>query len=136
MHVGFRCTDVSVLPLKLSFLGSLHFYLLYLLGPRELTGAVDLINHFKLSPHHEFFCKKSLPLSLSDTRYLHNLVGDTEIRKGEGMQLDQLVQSTSNERDSHFRIQPFDLDSLGDAFHLRETTPVDLPAVRFMLFLL
>lgn len=97
-------------------------------GPRELTGAVDLINHFKLSPHHEFFCKKSLPLSLSDTHYLHNLVGDTEIRKGEGMQLDQLIQSTSNERDSHFRIQPFDVDSLRDAFHLRETTRVDLPA--------
>lgn len=97
-------------------------------GSRELTGSVDLINHFKLSPHHDFFCKKSLPLSLSDTHYLHNLVGDTEIRKGEGMQLDQLIQNTSNGRDSHFRIQPFDLDSLRDAFHLRETTRVDLPA--------
>lgn len=96
-------------------------------GPRELTGAVDLINHYKLLPHHEFFCKKSLPLSISDTHYLHNVVGDTEIRKGEGMQLDQLIQNTLFSRETNTRIQPFDLDVLSEAFQLRETTPVDLP---------
>lgn len=96
-------------------------------GPRELTGAVDLINHYKLLPHHEFFCKKALPLSISDTHYLHNVVGDTEIRKGEGMQLDQLIQKTSFSRETNTRIQPFDLDVLSEAFQLRETTPVDLP---------
>lgn len=97
-------------------------------GPRELTGAVDLISHYKLLPHHEFFCKKSLPLSISDTHYLHNVVGDTEIRKGEGMQLDQLIQDTSFSRETNARIQPFDLDVLREAFQLRETAPVDLPS--------
>jgi len=97
-------------------------------GPRELTGAVDLISHFKLLPHHEFFCKRSLPLSIADTHYLHNVVGDTEIRKGEGMQLDQLIQNTS--RDSNAHIEPFDLDVLREAFQLKETTPIDLPSVR------
>ncbi|KAH9745624.1 hypothetical protein KPL70_004140 [Citrus sinensis] len=98
-------------------------------GPRELTGAVDLISHYKLLPHHDFFCKRSLPLSISDTHYLHNVVGDTEIRKGEGMQLDQLIQNTS--RDTSARIQPFDLDVLREAFQLRETSPVDLPPILF-----
>ncbi|XP_050944771.1 mediator of RNA polymerase II transcription subunit 19a-like isoform X2 [Cucumis melo] len=97
-------------------------------GPRELTGAVDLISHYKLLPHHDFFCKKSLPLSISDTHYLHNVVGDTEIRKGEGMQLNQLIQNTSYPRETNARIQPFDQDILIEAFQLRETGPVDLPS--------
>ncbi|KAL2488400.1 Mediator of RNA polymerase II transcription subunit 19a [Forsythia ovata] len=96
-------------------------------GPRELTGAVDLISHYKLLPHHDFFCKKSLPVSISDTHYLHNVVGDTEIRKGEGMQLGQLIQDTSLSRENNVRIQPFELDVLREAFQLRETARVDLP---------
>ncbi|CAN1174345.1 Mediator of RNA polymerase II transcription subunit 19a [Linum perenne] len=98
-------------------------------GPRELTGAVDLISHFKLLPHHDYFCKKSLPVSIADTHYLHNVVGDTEIRKGDGMQLDQLIQNNSRPRDGNIRIQPFDLDVLREAFQLKESSPVDLPAV-------
>ncbi|PWA44227.1 hypothetical protein CTI12_AA528910 [Artemisia annua] len=98
------------------------------IGPRELTGAVDLISYYKLLPHYEFFCKKSLPLSISDTHYLHHVVGDSEIRKGEGMQLDQLINNTSFSRDTNTRIQPFDLHDLTDAFQLRETAPVDLPS--------
>lgn len=104
----------------------------FILGPRELTGAVDLISYYKLLPHHEFFCKKPLPLSISDTHYLHNVVGDSEIRKGEGMQLDQLIQNNNNStsRETNTRIQPFDLDTLREAFQLRETSsPVDLPSV-------
>lgn len=101
-----------------------------LLGPRELAGGVDLINHFKLLPHHEFFCKKPLPLSISDTRYLHNVVGDTEIRKGEGMQLDQLIQDTPSLKETNSRIQPFELDALSEAFQLREAAPIVLPPVR------
>eukprot|EP00258_Populus_trichocarpa_P007832 XP_002312859.3 mediator of RNA polymerase II transcription subunit 19a [Populus trichocarpa] len=96
------------------------------IGPRELTGAVDLISHYKLLPHYEYFCKRSLPLSIADTHYLHNVVGDTEIRKGERMQLDQLIQNTS--RDSNACIQPFDLNVLREAFQLKETTPIDLPS--------
>ncbi|GAB2234617.1 hypothetical protein Droror1_Dr00003874 [Drosera rotundifolia] len=95
-------------------------------GPRELTGAIDLINYYKLQPHHEFFCKKTLPLSISDTHYLHYVVGDTEIRKGEGMQLDQLIENQSFSNDGNVWIQPFDLDVLGEAFHLRETAPIEL----------
>lgn len=96
-------------------------------GPRELTGAVDLISQYKLLPHHDFFCKKPLPLAISDTHYLHNVVGDTEIRKGEGMELDQLVQNAYL-RDKPAYIQPFDMETLGQAFQLRETAPVDLPS--------
>ncbi|KAL6622643.1 hypothetical protein ACP70R_018607 [Stipagrostis hirtigluma subsp. patula] len=94
--------------------------------PRELTGAVDLISHYKLLAHHDFFCKRPLPLAISDTHYLHNVVGDTEIRKGEGMELDQLVQNAYL-RDKPAYIQPFDMETLGQAFQLRETAPVDLP---------
>ncbi|KAG9151232.1 hypothetical protein Leryth_002783 [Lithospermum erythrorhizon] len=96
-------------------------------GPRELTGAVDLVSHYKLLPHHAFFCKRPLPLSISDTHYLHNVVGDTEIRKGEGMQLDQLIGDPSFGRETSARIQPFDMDVLLEAFQLRETSPVHLP---------
>ncbi|CAH9121150.1 unnamed protein product [Cuscuta epithymum] len=96
-------------------------------GPRELTGAVDLISRFRLLPHHEYFCKRPLPLSISDTHYLHNVVGDTEIRKGEGMQLNQLIEENSVSREMNTSIKPFDLDVLGEAFQLRETSPIDLP---------
>ncbi|XP_073054656.1 mediator of RNA polymerase II transcription subunit 19a-like [Primulina eburnea] len=95
-------------------------------GPRELTGAVDLVSHYKLLPHYDFFCKRPLPVSISDSHYLHNVVGDTEIRKGEGMQLGQLIQDESSSKDSKTRIQPFDLDVLREAFLLRDTTRVDL----------
>lgn len=70
-------------------------------------------------------------MSISDTHYLHNVVGDTEIRKGEGMQLGQLIQDTSISRETNIHIQPFDLDILREAFQLRETAPVDLPPVSF-----
>lgn len=99
-------------------------------GPRELNGAVDLISHYRLSAHHDFFCKRPLPAAICDTHYLHNVVGDTEIRRGEGMELDQLVRTGLYSRlkdtaSSHIR--QFDLETLGQAFQLRETTPVDLP---------
>ncbi|KAL6498945.1 Mediator of RNA polymerase II transcription subunit 19-A [Orobanche hederae] len=96
-------------------------------GPRELTGAVDLISHYKLLPHYDFFCKRPLPVSISDTHYLHNVVGDTEIRKGEGMQLGQLIQDTSLTRETKTQLKPFDLDILREAFKLKEAAPVALP---------
>ncbi|KAK4429652.1 putative mediator of RNA polymerase II transcription subunitb [Sesamum alatum] len=95
-------------------------------GPRELTGGLDLISHYKLLPHHEFFCKKSGYVSVLDTHYLYDVVGDTDIRKGEGMQLDQLIQNTFR-RDTNSCIQPFSLDVLGEAFHLQESATVELP---------
>jgi len=111
----------------------MDLFLFEISGSRELTGAVDLINHYKLLPHHDFFCKRSLPESISDTHYLHNVVGDTEIRKGEGMELDQLFQNAPYLRETTANIQPFDLDILGQAFQLRETAPIDLPSVRHSL---
>lgn len=95
-------------------------------GPRELGGAVDLINHYKLWPHHEFFCKRSLNLSISETHYLHNVVGDTEIRKGDGMELDQLFKN-SYLGERNVRLHPFDLDILSEAFQMRDSTPIELP---------
>ncbi|CAN6486201.1 unnamed protein product [Victoria cruziana] len=97
-------------------------------GPRELTGAMDLLNHYKLLPHHNFFCKRALPSSISDSHYLYNVVGDTEIRKGEGMELDQLFNNASYVQNIDSSIHPFDLDTLRQAFQLRETEPVELPA--------
>ncbi|KAM0043404.1 putative mediator complex, subunit Med19, metazoa [Helianthus debilis subsp. tardiflorus] len=94
-------------------------------GPKELTGAVDLVQYYKLFPHYEFFCKKSTSLSVLDAHYLHNVVGDKEIRKGEGMQLNQLIND--NKSILQEAIHPFDLNALGDAFHLRETAPIELP---------
>lgn len=95
-------------------------------GPRELGGAADLISQFKLWPHYESFCRKSIPLSISETHYLHNVVGDTEIRKGEGMELDQLFRNASHSRERNTHMHLFDLDILRDAFRMRETTSVNL----------
>ncbi|KAB1222785.1 putative mediator of RNA polymerase II transcription subunit 19b [Morella rubra] len=97
-------------------------------GPRELGGAVDLINRYKLWPHHEFFCKRSLPLSISQTPYLRNVVGDTEIRKGDGMEFDQLFQNIPFLSEKSVHIHPFDFNILREAFQMRETTPIYLPA--------
>lgn len=68
-------------------------------------------------------------MSIADTHYLHNVVGDAELRKGDGMLLGQLIQSQSYNRDGKARIQPIELHVLGEAFHLRETAPVELPPV-------
>ncbi|CAO2842169.1 unnamed protein product [Amaranthus hypochondriacus] len=95
-------------------------------GPKELGGSVDLISHYKLWPHHEFFCKKSLPLSISETNYLHNVVGDREIRKGDGMELDQLFQDVTLPRKQNRCIHPFGLDVLTDVFHMQEATAAKL----------
>lgn len=68
-------------------------------------------------------------MSVLDTHYLSNVVGDTDIRKGEGMQLGQLVQNSFS-RDSNASIQPFNLDVLREAFNLRESASIDLSPVR------
>ncbi|KAL5839027.1 hypothetical protein ACOSQ3_011735 [Xanthoceras sorbifolium] len=97
-------------------------------GPRELGGAVDLISLYKLWPHHEFFCKRTPTLSLLGTRYLHNVVGNTEFKRGEGMELDQLFRNTSNLREKDAHITTFDLEVLREAFQMRDSTPIDLPS--------
>ncbi|GMN68671.1 hypothetical protein TIFTF001_037727 [Ficus carica] len=56
----------------------------------------------------------------------HSCPKDTEIRKGEGMELDQLFRNTSHLRERNTHMHLFDLDILGDAFRMRETTSVHL----------
>lgn len=99
-------------------------------GPKELTGAVDLVSHYKLLGYYDFFCRRELPPSISETRYLRRVVGDTEIRKGEGMELGQLPEESSRREAAPAAIRPFELDYLREAFDLRETAPVELPSVR------
>ncbi|XP_027089133.1 mediator of RNA polymerase II transcription subunit 19a-like [Coffea eugenioides] len=98
-------------------------------GPSELCGAVDLISRYKLWPHHDYFCKRPPPLSLSESPYLSNLVGDLQIRKGEGMELGQLLQGTSCTGDRNEHMHRFDLDILSEAFQIKETTDFDLAYV-------
>ncbi|KAM3246152.1 hypothetical protein P3L10_007919 [Capsicum annuum] len=92
---------------------------------RELGGSVDLLDHYKLGKHLDFFCKRSLPPSISGTQYLRNVVGDTEIKKGEGMELNQLSKNSSYVRHQRVHLHPFGLDLLTDAFQLREATSAD-----------
>ncbi|RDX89986.1 putative mediator of RNA polymerase II transcription subunit 19b, partial [Mucuna pruriens] len=92
-------------------------------GNRELGGTRDLINQYNFLPYYEFFCKRSLPKSISETHYLHNVVGDTKIRKGEGMELDELCKNT-NTSEKKTCLHPFELDVLSEAFHMREMNPV------------
>ena len=54
-------------------------------------------------------------------------MGETEIMKGEGMDLGQLLATSVEARPI---IKQFDLEYLRDAFDFRETGPVDLPTVR------
>eukprot|EP00252_Welwitschia_mirabilis_P028093 TRINITY_DN9978_c0_g1_i1.p1 TRINITY_DN9978_c0_g1~~TRINITY_DN9978_c0_g1_i1.p1 ORF type:complete len:251 (+),score=87.41 TRINITY_DN9978_c0_g1_i1:195-947(+) len=95
-------------------------------GPKELTGTFDLIHQYGLRPHYDLFCKKTLPASIAETCYLNNVVGDTEIRKGEGMELNQLLQETTK---GPFvsGLRPFDLETLRQAFELRESGHIQLP---------
>lgn len=102
------------------------------LGNRELGGTRDLINQYRLWPYYEFFCKKPLPVSISETHYLRNVVGDTKVRKGEGMELDQLCQNPEPS-EKKASLCPFDLDVLSEAFHLKEMSPVHLSSVRFLI---
>ncbi|KAK9268067.1 hypothetical protein L1049_010506 [Liquidambar formosana] len=50
-----------------------------------------------------------------------------KIRKGEGMELDQLFQNAYL-RERNAPLHPFDLDILREAFQMRETTPINQPS--------
>ncbi|MCO5557275.1 hypothetical protein L7F22_010836 [Adiantum nelumboides] len=96
---------------------------------RELTGAADLLSHYGLRDLHEKFCQKPLPASVGESHYLRNVVGDIEIRKGEGMELGQLLGPDNEAAGLH--IHPFDSDVLQQAFTLRESGPISLPEASF-----
>eukprot|EP00249_Psilotum_nudum_P021165 c28001_g1_i1 orf=189-890(+) len=93
---------------------------------RELTGAFNLVSHYGLRDQYETFCKKPLPSSVAESHYLLNVVGSTDIRKGEGMELGQLLHAP-DPNISDVPMQPFDLDVLRQAFTLRESGPISLP---------
>ncbi|XP_058731839.1 probable mediator of RNA polymerase II transcription subunit 19b [Vicia villosa] len=99
-------------------------------GSRELGGGHDLVSQYKLWPFYKVFCKSSLPLS--ETHYLRNVVGDTKIKKGEGMELDQLCKNTyTNEKKPC--LSPFDFNVLSEAFRLKETDPNHISSVKKVL---
>ncbi|KAF2600418.1 hypothetical protein F2Q68_00007262 [Brassica cretica] len=50
-----------------------------------------------------------------------------EIRKGAGLQLEQLTSQSREGTTTNSRIQPFDMDELEEAFLLSDMTPVELP---------
>ncbi|RAL44680.1 hypothetical protein DM860_003439 [Cuscuta australis] len=99
-------------------------------GPREFGGSIDLINHYKIERFHEYFCKRTLPSSISKSQYLPNVAGSREIKKGEGMELDQLVQNPISVGRRQEPLCPFQLDVLMDAFLLRGSTSFNLSPVR------
>ena len=70
---------------------------------------------------------------MSETHYLQNVVGDTQIRKGEGMEFDQLLEKTAYMRERNANIHPIDFGILSEAFRIKETTPVHLPSVRHLI---
>lgn len=101
-----------------------------LAGSRELTGAEDLIAHYGLQELYEQFCKKPLSVPISDSTYLQHVVGDIEIRKGEGMEFGQLIAAPAP-RAADVEIQPLDLQLLQWAFTLKENGAISLQEVRF-----
>lgn len=96
-----------------------------------MTGAVDLTSHYRLREQFDTFCKKPLPSALSDSSYLSSVVGDSELRRGEGMELGQLIQGPAGSFMPSDRVpfQPFDLEVLRKAFTLKEAGPITLPEV-------
>lgn len=104
---------------------------LYAIGSRELSGTVDLISHYQLREPFEAICKKPLPTSISDSKYLSNVVGDSEIRRGDDMELGQLIQGPAGSSMPSDRVpfQPFDIEVLRRAFALKESGPISLPEV-------
>eukprot|EP00897_Mesotaenium_endlicherianum_P005846 jgi/Mesen1/528/ME000104S10624 len=99
-------------------------------GPRtkELTGASDLVSHYGLKEQYEVLCKRALKPSIADTGYLNKVVGDTDIRRGEGMELKQLLDdSRLGINPGCERIEPLDLDFLRSAFTFRNSGAVSLP---------
>ncbi|CAH8392906.1 unnamed protein product [Eruca vesicaria subsp. sativa] len=53
-----------------------------------------------------------------------------EIRNGDGMQLDQLIQNMSQSRETNTCTQSSDMDELMAAFQFNCMTPVELPLIR------
>ncbi|CAI8617341.1 unnamed protein product [Vicia faba] len=100
-------------------------------GSRELGGGNDLVSQYKLWPFYNFFCKRSVPLS--ETHYLRNVVGDTQIKKGEGMELDQLCKNTYMMSEKKPCLSPFDFNVLSEAFRLKQTDPNHISSVRKVL---
>ncbi|KAK1378394.1 Mediator of RNA polymerase II transcription subunit 19a [Heracleum sosnowskyi] len=54
-------------------------------------------------------------------------MGEAKIEKGEGMELDQLLQNASAVENRHPDMHPFDMGILTEAFKMRETSHADLP---------
>jgi hypothetical protein len=59
------------------------------------------------------------------------VVGERDIMRGEGMEFDQLFENAPYLPGTKARIGTFDLETLGQAFQLRENGNVHLPSVSY-----
>ena len=57
----------------------------------ETTGGADLLDHFGLKGKYEQVQAANPPPMISGTGYLAKIVGDSELRKGPGMDLASLA---------------------------------------------
>lgn len=95
--------------------------------PDQTTGAVDLLSAYGLKSAYEALCTKPIPDFIDNSRCFKSVVGDTTIRRGDGMELAQLVDRQPPAQPlSVDRLQPFSLEALRSAFTFRETAPVQL----------
>lgn len=95
---------------------------------RELTGAVDLLSYYGLREQYDKFCLKVLPASIGESHYLKDVVGDIDIRKGEDMELGQLLGLENENFNVH--LHQFNIDILQQAFSFKESGLISLPEVR------
>lgn len=103
-----------------------HIFRLLRAAPRlkEVTGAVDLISHHGLAQQFETLCHKPLPASIADSSYLQKVVGSIDIRRGDGMELGQLLERPNFGSSESSQIVPLSLDLLQSAFTLRDGSAV------------
>ncbi|GBG88579.1 hypothetical protein CBR_g48048 [Chara braunii] len=98
--------------------------------PREVTASTDLLSHFQLRDTYNSFSKKEFhKVTVADSGYLSRVVGETEIRRGVGMELGQLIDEPAAFTDSlHVTdLRPLDLEFLRGAFTFKENAAVFIP---------
>lgn len=98
----------------------------------EVTGGSDLLQHFALRTHYDALQKQPPPEYVAQSGYLKKPVGDTALRRGEGMQLGQLLDPNwSGMASETTSIAPLGLEALRGAFTFRGEEPIELAQVRY-----
>jgi uncharacterized protein YqgV (UPF0045/DUF77 family) len=102
----------------------------FCIGQGELSGAVDLLAHHGLGDYYELFCKRPFPHTLQASKYVRNVLSESDIQKGEGMELEQVLTRADDEVSrSNLKIQELPMETLYEAFNLRESSLRLLPKV-------